>query len=56
LEHGIRSNFSVEINDKRVDDVAEKIGALFGPEGALVGKAIDTLTKGINIKIETNDD
>jgi hypothetical protein len=51
---GFLSSFNVEINGFRIDDVAEKIGALFGEEGRAIGKKIDDLTKDKTIKIEND--
>ena len=49
------SSLNLEINGKRVDDVAEKIGSVFGEEGRKIGKLIDNATKNVTIKIETDD-
>ena len=44
-------NFNIEINGHRVNDVAEKIGAMFGEEGRKIGKVIDSLTKDVTIVV-----
>ena len=48
-------NFNITINDYHIEDVAEKIGSIFGEKGRAVGKAIDDLTKSVTIKIDTRD-
>jgi hypothetical protein len=53
----MHQNLNVEINGHRINDVAEKIGSLFfGEEGRKIGKAIDSVTKGITIRIGTDED
>ena len=47
----IRNSLNIEIGDKRIDDVAEKVGAILGEEYRQVGKFIDKLTKDVTIKI-----
>lgn len=51
----MKSNLNVEIGGCVITDVAEKIGALFGTEGREIGKAIDSATKNITIKIGASD-
>ena len=41
----------MEINGHKINDVAEKIGSLFGETGRAIGKAIDGVTKNVTIKI-----
>ena len=50
-----RKNLNLEINDRRIDDIGEKVGSIFGKKGQAIGKAIDDLTKDITIKIDTKD-
>ena len=50
-----RHNVNVEINDCRIEDVAEKIGSLFGDKGQRIGKSIDDLTKNVTIVIDTEN-
>jgi hypothetical protein len=54
----IKNSLNIEIGDNRIDDIAEKIGAIFGEEARQIGKAIDKLTKDVTIKIggKTKDD
>jgi len=47
----MKKNLNVEINDYKINDVAEKIGSLFGQTGRGIGKAIDNMTKNVTIKI-----
>ncbi|MED4353613.1 hypothetical protein P9265_14950 [Schinkia azotoformans] len=43
---------NVEYKGHRVEDVATKIGSLFGPKGKEIGKKIDNATKKITLKID----
>ena len=47
----MKKNLNVEINGYKINDVAEKIGSLFGETGRSIGKAIDEATKNVTIKI-----
>lgn len=50
---GITQKLNVELpNGTRVEDVAEKIGTIFGEDGQEIGRQIDKLTKNVTIKIE----
>jgi hypothetical protein len=50
-------NFNVEINGHRINDVAEKIGALFfGEKGREIGKWIDDTSKNFTVTIGTKSD
>ena len=48
----MKKNLNVEIYGHRIDDVAVKIGSLFGKTGRAIGKAIDGVTKNVTIKID----
>lgn len=48
----MKKNLNVEIYGHRIDDVAEKIGSMFGETGRAIGKAIDGITKNVTIKID----
>jgi len=50
-----RDKFNVEIGGRRINDVASKIGGLFGGTGRTIGRAIDKGTKNVTIKIENNN-
>lgn len=47
-----KQNFNVEYKNVIVNDVATKVGSLFGNKGKEVGQKIDSITKNITIKIE----
>ncbi|MBM7660408.1 hypothetical protein JOC85_001175 [Bacillus mesophilus] len=47
-----RNNLNVEYKGQRIEDVATKIGSLFGEEGKRIGEKIDRATKKVTIKIE----
>jgi uncharacterized protein with von Willebrand factor type A (vWA) domain len=47
-----KNSFNVEYKGRKIEDVATKIGSVFGEEGKKVGEVIDSLTKKITIKIE----
>jgi hypothetical protein len=51
----MKKNLNVEIYGYKIDDVAEKIGSLFGDAGRTVGKAIDDMTKNVTIKISSKN-
>ena len=48
----MKKNLDVEIYGHRIDNVAEKVGSLFGESGRTIGKAIDSVTKNVTIKID----
>lgn len=48
----MKKNLNVEIYGHKINDVAEKIGSLFGETGRVIGKAIDEVTKNVTIKID----
>ena len=48
------SNLNIEINGFLIENVAEKIGALFGEEARAIGKKIDDLTKDMTIRLDTD--
>ena len=48
----MKKNLNVEIHGHRIENVAEKIGTLFGVTGRAIGKAIDGMTKNVTIKID----
>ncbi len=48
----MNKNLNVEIYGHRIDNVAEKIGSLFGETGTAIGKAIDSVTKNVTIRID----
>jgi hypothetical protein len=54
----IKESLNIEIGDVvRIEDVCEKIGAIFGgEEGRRKGKAIDKATKNITIRIGKDKD
>ena len=52
----MKRNLNFEINEHRIEDVAEKIGSIFGETGRNIGKAIDELTKNVTVKIKTRDE
>ncbi|MGB7605888.1 MAG: hypothetical protein WBL93_10480 [Lutisporaceae bacterium] len=47
------TNINVEIGPFRIEDVATKIGTLFGEKGREVGEKIDSWTKDVTIKFPT---
>ena len=47
----MKKNLNLEINGHKINDVAEKVGSLFGETGRAIGKAIDGVTKNVTIKI-----
>lgn len=47
----MKKNLNVDIYGHKINDVAEKIGSLFGEIGRSIGKAIDEVTKNVTIKI-----
>ncbi|MCG3584663.1 hypothetical protein L9Z42_14665 [Clostridioides difficile] len=52
-----KKNFNVEFpRGIKVRNVATKIGALFGEEGAEIGRVIDEATKNVTIKFESESD
>jgi len=51
------NNLNLEINGYRINDAAEKIGALlFGDKGREIGRSIDNLTKDKTIVIDIKAD
>jgi len=50
-----RDKFNIEIGGRRINDVASKIGGLFGSTGRSIGRAIDKGTKNVTIKIENDN-
>ena len=50
-----KRNLNIEINNRRTEDVAEKLGSVFGNRGCRIGKTIDDLTKNITIKIDSKE-
>jgi hypothetical protein len=51
-----RESLNLEIGDVRIEDVAEKIGAIISEEARQVGKFIDNLTKDVTIVIGRDKD
>ena len=51
----MKKNLNVEINGYKINDVAEKIGSLFGQTGRGIGRAIDGVTKNVTIKIDSKN-
>ena len=51
----VKHNLNLEINEHRIEDVAEKVGSIFGEKGRAIGKSIDDLTKNVTIKINVKD-
>ena len=50
-----RHNLNLEIDNRLIKDVAEKVGSIFGKRGRRIGKTIDGLTKNITIKVDTKN-
>jgi hypothetical protein len=50
-----RHKLNMEIGGRRINDVASKLGGLFGNTGRKIGRAIDNGTKNVTIKIENNN-
>lgn len=47
-----KHNLNGEHKGVRVNDIATKVGSMFGSKGKTVGQTIDKATKNITIKIE----
>jgi len=50
----MKRSLNLEINEHRIEGVAEKVCSIFGKRGRIIGKAIDDVTNNVTIKIETN--
>ena len=50
-----KHNLNLEIGNRLIKDVAEKLGSIFGKRGRRIGKTIDDLTKNITIKVDTKN-
>lgn len=50
-----KQNFNGEYKGVRVNDLATKVGSIFGKKGKAVGQVIDKATQNITIKIEDKD-
>jgi len=50
-----KHSLNIEINNRRIEDVAEKAGSIFGETGRSIGRAIDDFTKNVTIKIDSKD-
>jgi len=48
-----RHNLNLELGNRLITDIAEKVGSIFGKRGRRIGKTIDDLTKNITIKVDT---
>ena len=44
-------NINIKYGPVRIRDVGEKVGSLFGEKGRKIGKAIDDLTKNVDIDL-----
>jgi predicted N-formylglutamate amidohydrolase len=51
----MKKDFNFELDNHRYENVAERIGVLFGEKGRAIGRMIDNLTKNITISVNTND-
>ena len=57
IDDFINNSFNIEINDYRINDVAQKVGfLLFGETGRIIGKIIDDVTKDKTIEFDTEND
>ncbi|AOS67409.1 hypothetical protein CJZ71_19165 [Bacillus subtilis] len=51
LHDSSKNNFNIEYRNLKINNVATKIGKLFGKKGTAIGSKIDKITQCLTIKI-----